>query len=86
VKSRSGAVTISNLDGASYSGTINAVTSPDTMGREFSGSISGSQRSGAFEGTFMRGAGDNVGEVGSQFHVTGSGSCYAVGVALGKAQ
>lgn len=86
VKSRSGAVTISNLDGASYSGTINAVTSPDTMGREFSGSISGSQRSGAIEGTFMRGAGDNVGEVGSQFHVTGSGSYYAVGVALGKAQ
>ncbi len=84
VASRQGSVTISDLDGATYTGSVSAVTSPDTQGREFVGSISGAGRSGTIEGTFMRGASDNVGEVGSQFHVVTTGY-DAAGVALGKA-
>ncbi len=78
---RSGNVTISNLDGASYSGTLTGKSG--TQGSQFSGSISGAGRSGNLTGAFMQGATSNVGEVGGQFHVVG-GSYTAAGVAVAK--
>ncbi|MFP6773657.1 MAG: hypothetical protein VCE74_15185 [Alphaproteobacteria bacterium] len=78
--SRTGTATISNLDGATYSGSISNVSG--SGGAEFQGPISGAGRSGSLQGAFMRGASSNVGEVGAQFHVTG-GSYSAAGVALG---
>lgn len=78
---RTGTATISNLDGATYSGSIHGVS--NSGGAEFHGSISGAGRSGSLQGTFMRGASNNAGEVGAQFHVTGGGY-KAAGVALGR--
>jgi len=79
--SRSGRATISNLDGASYTGSISNVSG--TGGSQFSGSISGSGRSGDLQGAFMKGSASKVSEVGAQFHVNGSGY-YAAGIAVGK--
>ncbi len=78
---RSGTASITNLDGASYSGTIGGVSG--SQGSEFFGSISGSGRNGNLQGAFMQGANSNVGEVGAQFHVTGT-NYSAAGVAVAK--
>lgn len=75
--SRSGTATISNLDGATYSGSIAGVSG--SSGSEFAGAISGAGRSGSVQGAFMRGAASTTGEVGLQFQVTG-GTYYAAGV------
>ncbi len=80
--SRSGTSTISNLDGASYSGSISGVDG--TSGARFAGLISGSGRSGNLQGAFMRGAGNSAEEVGAQFKVNGGGY-QAAGIAIGKA-
>lgn len=80
--SRSGTATISNLDGASYTGGISGVSG--SGGSEFHGTISGSQRNGSLQGAFMRAAGNSAEEVALQFHVTGN-NYYAAGVGLGKA-
>ena len=78
---RSGSATISNLDGATYTGSIAGATG--TQGSRFVGSISGAGRSGSLQGAFMQGANSNVGEVGAQFHVVGGGYT-AAGVAVAK--
>jgi len=75
---RSGAATISNLDGAAYAGSIASVTC--SFGSEFTCAISGAGRSGSAQGAFMRRASSATGEVGLQFHVMG-GAYYAAGVA-----
>ena len=80
--SRTGTTTISNLDGASYTGSISGTTG--TSGSQFNGTISGASRSGDIHGAFMRGPGNSAEEVGVQFHVTGSGYA-AVGIGLGRA-
>jgi hypothetical protein len=79
--SRSGSATISNLDGASYTGSISNVSG--SGGSQFTGSISGSGRSGDLQGAFMKGASSDAGEVGAQFHVSG-GDYYAAGIVAGK--
>jgi hypothetical protein len=78
---RTGTATILNLDGATYSSSIQGVSNSD--GAEFHGSISGAGRSGSLQGAFMRGASNNAGEVGAKFHVTGGGY-KAAGVALSR--
>jgi hypothetical protein len=78
---RSGSATISNLDGASYTGSIGGVSG--SQGSQFVGSISGAGRSGSLRGAFMEGASSNVGEVGAEFHVVG-GAYTAAGVAIAK--
>jgi hypothetical protein len=80
--SRTGTATISGLDGNTYSGSMSQVMS--SGGAEFTGPISsGNARSGSIQGAFMRGATNNAGEIGMQFHVVGSGYS-AVGIGLAK--
>lgn len=81
--SRSGSVTISNLDGATYTGSVSSNT-----GRDFSGSISGAGRAGALSGSFFSGGGDPVAAVGGSFFVAASGPTpyQAGGVIVGQRQ
>ncbi len=80
--SRSGTATISDLDSATYTGSISGVTG--TSGARFSGSISGASRTGNVLGAFMRGPGNSAEEVAIEFHVDGT-NYNAVGIGLGKA-
>jgi len=59
---RTDTATISNLDGATYSGSIHGVS--NSGGAEFHGSISCAGHSGSLQGAFMRGASNNAREVG----------------------
>lgn len=77
--SRTGTATISDLDRATYSGTISGVSG--SSGSQFHGSISGAGRSGSLQGSFMRNTSSLVGEIASQFQVTG-GTYTAAGVGL----
>lgn len=81
--SRSGTVTIGNLDGAAYAGTISS-----NDGRDFSGAISGAGRSGGLVGSFFSGAGDPAAATGANFYVTSGGPApyKASGIALGQRQ
>ena len=80
--SRTGTATISNLDGGTYTGSMAAVT--NSGGAEYHGSISGTNgRNGTLQGSFMKGASNDAGDVAMQFHVVGSGYA-AVGVGLAK--
>lgn len=79
--SRTGSASISNLDGASYTGSVSGVAG--FSGALFSGVISGSGRTGSLQGAFMHGAKSNVGELGLQFQVSG-GSYYAAGIGLAR--
>lgn len=74
--SRSGSVTISNLDGATYTGSLSEVSGSD--GSRFMGSISGSSRTGDIRGAFMKAGSDHAGELGAAFHATNSSQQYYV--------
>lgn len=74
--SRTGAVSLSNLDGANYTGSITSQN-----GREFVGAIAGAGRSGVLNGSFFRGAGgDPAAASAGRFHVeAASGPDYEIG-------
>lgn len=69
---------ISNFDGANYTGTGLAITADSTQ-HKFTGALSGAGRSGGYTGSFMKGGGDVAAEMGGQFKVDGGGYS-AVGI------
>lgn len=81
--SRTGSVTISNLDGATYTGSLAEVMG--SSGSRFLGTISGSSRTGEINGAFMKAGSDQAGEVGAGFHATNSSQQYYVaGIGIAK--
>ncbi|GEC15220.1 FecR domain-containing protein [Nitrobacter winogradskyi] len=64
---RTGAVSVTNLDGTNYSGTVNFNTDP----RNFGGTIAGdNNRSMTLQGSFFQGAHSPVGEMGGRVAIS----------------
>ncbi|MFI5015253.1 MAG: hypothetical protein ACHQAY_23205, partial [Hyphomicrobiales bacterium] len=66
----SGAVTINNLDGANYTGTVSFTPPSIAFGGGLTGSTGG--RTAAISGTFFQGSASSYGEMGGSVYLTGT--------------
>lgn len=75
---RSGAVSVTNLDGTNYSGTVNFNTDP----RNFGGTLNGDtgSRQMAIDGSFFQGVHSPVGEMGGRVGISGAGGYLGSGI------
>ncbi|TWT01722.1 FecR domain-containing protein [Reyranella sp. CPCC 100927] len=78
--SRSGTVTITNFDGANYSGTSSAAA---WTPQNFAASIAGAGRTGSLNGSFFRSPADPVAYQAGSFAINGAGY-RATGIFAGK--
>lgn len=67
---RSGAVTITNLDSTNYSGTVNLQSDPRNFGGTFAGSVG--NRTMGLQGSFFQGGINPVGEMGGKVGISGT--------------
>lgn len=75
---RSGAVSVTNLDGANYAGTVNFNNDPRNFGGTIAGNVGG--RSMALQGSFFQGAHSPVGEMGGSVAISGANNYLGSGI------
>ena len=81
--SQTGSVTISELDGATYTATLAAKSG--TNGSQFTGTLNGAGRTGNYYGAFMKAGSNQAGELGSGFNaINSSQQYYVAGIGVAK--